>query len=408
MQTTYKPNKCYFEMLSNYKEHHASDNCLTFCNEGGSRSGKTFDAFDMIADFCIISRRPLLIYILRDTLINCKDYTLVDFKEKMRLRGLYNSEKMLSENSRPEYEINGSIIKFRGLDKMGEREGFTSDIIFINEVLSGVTKEQYESVTMRCKLFCILDWNPKYTKHWVFNLQGQPNVFFTHTTFRDNQHAPKSVVERIKSYEPTPENIKNNTADAWRWKVYGLGERAAREGLIFDKVTWIKEFPKDIERTVLGMDYGFTNDPTALVKVGVRGNDLYLEKLFYTPVIDANILYDNIHQHFNKNTYCYADSSDKYATNPTGQTQALQARGLPIIPAKKYNGSITDGISIMKNFNIFIVDSDEFHSEQGAYVWDKVQGIPINKPIDEFNHLWDAARYVVIMEFRYYFNQNVK
>lgn len=402
MQTIYKPNRCYFDMLHNYKLHHAKDNCLIFCNEGGSRSGKTSDAFDMIVDFCLVSKRPLLIYVLRDTLINCKDYTLVDFKEKLRLRGLYDPKSMLSENSRPEYSINGSIIKFRGLDKMGEKEGFTSDIIFINEVLSGVTKQQYESVTMRCKLFCILDWNPKYTKHWAFNLKGQPNVFFTHTTFRDNQHAPKSVIAKIMSYEPTPENIASGSADEWRWKVYGLGKRAAMDGLVFNKVKWINKFPNDIEHVVMGMDYGFTNDPTALVRAGLKGNDLYVEKLFYNPVIDANILYDNIKDHFKGNLYCYADSSDKYPTNPIGQTESLHKLGLRIIPAKKYHGSIVDGINIINLFNLHIVQCEEFETEQGAYIWDSVNGITINKPVDRDNHLWDALRYIMIMEFKHY------
>lgn len=396
----YQPNRCYFDMMTNYKEHHTPDNCLVFCNEGGSRSGKTFDAFDFIIDFCQISLRPLMIYVFRDTLVNCKDFTLTDFKEKARLRGIYDDNAMTGEGQRPEYHIKDSVIRFRGLDKMGEKEGFPSDIVFINEVLSGVSKEQYLSVTMRCKLCVILDWNPRYTEHWAFELEGQPNVFFTHTTFRDNLHAPQSVINRILAYEPTPENIAAGTADEYRWKVYGLGERAAQEGLVFPNIDWIDEFPEDLEHVAFGLDFGFTNDPTAFVMVGARGRDLFIKELFYAPVDDPDVLYEVLAPYISNEKYAVADSADKYAKNPDGMVRSLRLRGLNVIKARKGPDSITTGISYMKNFRIHCVKTRNMRTEANSYVWDSVNGIPINKPIDKFNHLWDAARYVVTAVFR--------
>lgn len=396
----YQPNRCYFDMMSNYKKHHRPDNCLVFCNEGGSRSGKTFDAFDFIADFCLISKRPLMIYVFRDTLVNCKDFTLVDFKEKMKFRGLYDDEQMLGEGQRPEYRLKDSVIRFRGLDKMGEKEGFPSDIVFINEVLSGVTKEQYLSVVMRCKLCVILDWNPRYTDYWVFDLEGQPNVFFTHTTFRDNLHAPQSVINSILAYEPTPENIAAGTADEYRWKVYGLGVRAAQEGLVYPNIDWIDEFPDDLEHTAYGIDFGFTNDPTAVIHVGIRGQDLYLHERFYAPVDDPDMLYSIVKPILGANGYAIADSADKYAKNPEGMVKSLQMRGLSVIKAKKFQDSITIGISYMKNFRIHCVRTKNMQIEANSYVWDFVNGFLINRPKDKYNHLWDAARYVVMTIFR--------
>lgn len=321
---------------------------------------------------------------------------------KLQLRGLYDPSSATGENIRPEYSLNGSRIMFRGLDKMDKHEGFPSDIIFINEVLSGVSELQFENVTMRCRMMVIADWNPKYTEHWIFRREGRPNTFFTHSTFRDNPHCPSAVRDKILSYEPTPGNIEAGTADEYRWKVYGLGMRAAEEGLVYPNITWIDKFPQDIKHTVLGMDFGFTNDPTVLARTGVKDNGIYFEELFRAPVIDAGQLHECISGLFHPNEYCYADSADKYATNASGQIEALQLKGLPVIATKKYSGSIVDGISIIKNFKIYIVRNRATEIEANAYVWDSVNGIPINKPVDKFNHFWDAVRYPAISEWRYY------
>uniref|UniRef100_UPI0040566203 hypothetical protein n=1 Tax=Alistipes sp. TaxID=1872444 RepID=UPI0040566203 len=394
-EITYQPNRCYFEMMANYKAHHRAGVCLTFCNEGGSRSGKTFDTFDLIADFCLISPRPLMVYVFRDTLANCKDFTLQDFKEKMRLRGLYDDANMRGEGQRPDYTLNGSTIRFRGLDKMGEKEGFPSDICFFNEVLSGVSREQYNSVTMRCKLLTIMDWNPRFTQHWAFELEGLPYTFFTRTTFRDNVHCPAAVARRIMSYEPTAENIEAGTADEWRWKVYGLGVRAAQEGLIFPNIDWIDHWPEDLEFTAFGMDFGFTNDPTAIVEAGAKGRDLYLRECFYAPMDDPDKLAEVCKKIITNDRFAVCDSADKYAKNPDGMVLSLQMRGIQAMKYKKYQDSITAGISLLRNFRLHIVKSRNFEMEAGAYVWETINGIAINKPIDKFNHLWDASRYVV-------------
>ena len=246
------------------------------------------------------------------------------------------------------------------------------------------------------------DWNPKYTEHWVFEMEGQPDTIFTKTTYKDNPFCPPSVRQTIESYEPTPENIAAGTADDFRWKVYGLGERAAQEGLVYPNIDWIDEFPDDLEYTAYGIDFGFTNDPTAIIHVGVRGRDLFLHELFYSPIDDPDLLYQIVAPILGSEGYAIADSADKYAKNPEGMVKSLQMRGLSVIKAKKFQDSITTGISYMKNFHIHCVKTKNMRNEANTYVWDAVNGITINKPVDKNNHLWDAARYVVMTVFRNY------
>ena len=396
---TYR-GKVYRVMWYFFEQYRTSGAVLKMFHEGSSRSGKTFDTFDFLYDLCATEDRAYLIYVYRATLQDCKEKALGDFKKKLQLRGVYDADAMSGERILPEYRIRRSLIRFRGLDKMDVKEGHDCDIVYFNELLDGVSKAQYENITMRCTTMVIGDWNPKYTEHWAFDMESQPDTVFTKTTYRDNPFCPPGVRATIEGYEPTPENVAAGTADAYRWKVYGLGERAAQEGLVYPNIDWIDAFPEDLEHTAYGIDFGFTNDPTAIIHVGVRGRNLFLHERFYSPVDDPDLLYQIVAPILGSEGYAIADSADKYAKNPEGMVRSLQMRGLNVIKAKKFQDSITTGISYMKNFRIHCVRTQHMLREANAYVWDAVNGIAINKPVDKNNHLWDAARYVVTTVFR--------
>lgn len=402
---TYR-GKVYKVLMYFFKLYTQRNVVLRIFNEGSSRSGKTFDTFDFLYDICAAGDRPYNIYVFRSTLQDCKEYTLADFKKKLTLRGVYDPNSLTGERTRPDYQIGKSMIHFRGLDKMDSKEGYDCDIVYINEMLDDISRAQYENITMRCTMMVVGDWNPKYTEHWAFKMEGQPDTVFTHTTYKDNPFCPPAVCRRIEGYEPTPENIEAGTADQWRWKVYGLGVRAAQEGLVFPYIDWIDAFPLDIEHVVLGLDFGFTVDPTALARVGFKApNDLYIEELLYTPIDDPEVLFKAIAPHFSRTiNRCYADCADRYAKSPEGMISSLCRRGLPVIPVKKYPGSVIDGITYMKDCRIHCVRTKNMYTEANSYVLDKVNGESINYPKDGFNHLWDAARYTVLSELKYLIN----
>ena len=226
-----------------------------------------------------------MIYILRNTLKDCREKTFDDFKKCMT--GIEVFPNYMSENTAPDLKLFGNDIRFRGLDNEST-EGYPSDIVFYNESLE-MNEERISGIQMRCRKLEIYDWNPKYTQHWCFNLEYQDNAFFTHSTYKDNIHLQKSVIANIEKYcpwhfddlhikdekerRPHPTNIKNKTANKHNWLVYGEGIRSAPEGLIFQYANYIHEWPKDIAY-VYGLDFGFTNDPTALVRVGQGSTDI--------------------------------------------------------------------------------------------------------------------------------------
>lgn len=379
-----------------FKKHYTKNNKVIICNEGSTRSAKTWDTFHLIFTICDHNKdKGLEIYILRDTLTNCRDYTLKEFK-KFLLTIKYPL-KIQSENQKPYCCLFGNHIYFRGLDDEANMEGYPSDILFINEALE-TKKEKISGLRMRCRKLIVMDWNPKYTHHWCFELEGQPNTFFTHSTYKQNKHLEKSIIKEIESYNPEiQENVTNGTADDYRHKVYALGKRAAPEGLIFQNVKYIDQFPN--MAYTYGLDFGFTVDPTALVKHAEDNNNIYLELLLYEPTDNPDKLNEiMIALKVRKNIPITADSSDKYTAENKGTVEMvgdLKKRGWLIDKVSKTK-SVMYWLSNMKKKKIHIVKNNIYkHAriEQENYRYKTVNGIAINQPIDNFNHFWDASRY---------------
>jgi phage terminase large subunit len=166
------------------------------------------------------------------------------------------------------------------------------------------------------------------------------------------------------------------------------------EGLVFPNVTWLDRFPDNIEIVTYGLDFGYTQDPTALVQVGRDGMSIYLRKLLYTPIDNANDLSATIKQLIPEEAHIWADSADP------GMIADLRVRGIKCLPVKKYSGSVQYGIDLLKRFKIHIVRDNDARKEQENYRWRYIGGVPLNQPEDKFNHFWDAARYAAMSEFR--------
>lgn len=412
----FDPNPLYYKMLKIFSDNYTGKEKVEIYNEGSSRSSKTFDTFHFIYTFCDHNRKKNKdIYILRDVLKDCREYTYKDFKICMNsIIGVKPPDiTYMKENQEPTVTLFGNNIYFRGLTDEDNQEGYPSDIVFFNEMLDIPSKSKIAGILMRCRVMVIGDWNPKFTTHWVFKLEGRPNSFFTHTNYRQNKHLQESVKNEIESYypwliedmhleedkrRPNLINIKNGTADKFRALVYGEGIRAAREGLIFSNVKYIDAWPSNIA-PVHGMDFGFTSDPTSLVKVGENRTDIYLELLLYSPTDLPSIINDYaIKNGISKRIPCEADSSDKYTGENKGTIEMvkdLKKLGWNIRKVSKTK-SIVYWILKMKEKRINIVNNhlvQHAREEQQSYTWKVVNGIAINQPIDKFNHFWDASRY---------------
>lgn len=386
----FSPNPLCFHMMKVYSENKTPDNKIIICNEGGTRSSKTWDTFHFLIAFCDHNRgKGLEIYVLRDTLTNCKDYTLKDFYGVLRAMDL-TGEIKISNPQKPDFNVWGNSIHFRGLDDEEKSEGYPSDILFFNEILE-TSQGKVNGLKMRCRKLIIADWNPKVTSHWVFKWEGQPFTYFTHTTYRNNKYLQKSIIAEIESYEPTDANIKAGTADEFRWQVYGLGNRASNEQTVFKHFELFETPPANYDIRVFGMDFGFTNDPSTLVEIIVDGKNLYItEHLYETGLLNADI-YQKVKDIVGLDTYVVADSAE-----PKSIVE-LRIMGLPVIEATTGPDSVKYGVNKILQFKVFLnKKSVNLQNEWRNYKYqvDK-QGNVLNIPVDKDNHLIDPVRYAL-------------
>lgn len=355
--------------------------------EGSSRSRKTYSIIDFFILLFTRYETNCTLNIIKETYNEFKTTLYDDFNNRLTDFGLDNPFKDKQEVK--SFKILGNKINFLGSDKDSKFHGSSCDYFWINEALP-VAQSIFDQSEMRCRKFWVMDFNPSVSEHYIFNkVLTRPDVGYLHSTFRTNIFCPPMERAKIMSYEPTPENITNGTADDYMWKVYGLGLRTAVKGLIFPYVTWIDSFPEI--PYVYGLDFGFTNDPTCITKVGVSGNNLYIEILLYEPIDNAPTLSDYMDKKgIRRDIVITADSSDKY--NDVEMVRDLKNLSWIVKKVNKGKGVIWS-IGQLKQHKIHIVSNVNAKREQENYKWREVNGISLNEPIDKFNHMWDSVRY---------------
>jgi phage terminase large subunit len=406
--------------------------------EGSSRSSKTWGGVDFLVLLCAKFEHKATINIVKETFNSFKTTLYEDFNRRLPdfgIRSPFNDKENVAR-----FKLFGNRINLLGADSDSVLHGASSDYFFINESLD-VDNSVFDQLEQRCRKFWWMDYNPKVTEHWVYNkVCSRDDVGFLKTTFLDNPYLSIHEKNKILSYQPvssttianhfvfdhklsiedgaakakkydsklnllnfkslaleelerSKKNESQGTADDFMWNVYGLGLRSAPEGVVFQHVTWIKEFPKNIEKIYYGSDIGFTVDPSTIVKVGVSGQNLYLEKLFCAPTLSPTDYVNAIANHVAKETV-WADSSQP------GYIADARRAGHLVLGVSKFKGSIDYGIALLKKFKIHIVDCPEWRKEQSNYKYRVVNGVKLDDPVDAHNHLWDAARYAALSHLR--------
>lgn len=385
--------------------------------EGSSRSGKTWSSVDFIIWLCSTVETDATINIIKETYNSFKTTLFEDFDRRLPDYGI--PSPFAGKKEIHSFFLFGNRINFLGADSESVMHGVGSDYTWINESLD-VSEQIFNQAEQRCRKFWWMDYNPKTTDHWVYDkVCNRPDVGFMKTTFLDNPGISRIEKQKILGYEPThpddrslaeekrrphPENIKNGTADDFMWQVYGLGNRAAPEGVVFRHVTWIKDFPKDVERIYYGLDFGYTNSPSALSKIApwINGPEkrLYIQKLLYQPTESSGDLIKLLDDlvasgQITKDIALWCDSEGDQMIRGLRQAK-WKAFGV-----NKFSGSVKEGIALLKEYSLHIVKSPEFEKEQANYKWREVNGIRLDEPLKEHDHLWDATRYAALSNLRH-------
>ena len=281
----------------------------------------------------------------------------------------------------------GRTLEFFSADDQQKIRGRKRNILFCNEANELEYKTDFFQLAIRTSDKIFIDFNPDDENVWInkrieqerFNEKGDVEVIVS--TYLDNPFLDANTVQEIEYLRYT---------DPEYWKIYGEGLYGNITGLIFPDVKMFSQFP-ECETVSYGLDFGYTNDPTAMIKVGISGNDLYLEeKIYQTGLTNDDIidLFD-----IGKRERIFADAAEPKSI------EHIKRKGWRIEAARKGADSIMNGIDLIKSFNVHIhEDSRNLQKEQRTYKW-KVDsnGDALNKPLDKNNHAWDAIRYALTM-----------
>lgn len=309
-----------------------------------------------------------------------------DFVEIMNLMGIYDPRRMNKTEMIYTFE-NGSIIEFFATaDNEQKVRGSKRDILFINEA-NEVSEWEFTQLRMRSMSFSIVDFNPSFTEeHWLFKKLDDPRTYHFVSTFIDNPFLPDAVKEEIMSYKYTNPAL---------WKIFGLGEFAIVEGLVYPKETWdvveLTDIPIDVKvEKRIGIDVGFSGkgDPTAAVLcyyANINGiKHMWMEELVYDKGLNEKQLAFRLkpYNHIKK----YIDSA-----NPL-YIQNLEDSGMSLVyPVVKYANSVVDGINKVQGYKLHVIrGSVNIIKELNNYCWMKDRHEAFtNTPIDKFNHCLD-------------------
>lgn len=358
---------------------------------GGAGSGKSHFVMQKMLLKCVQYKRKMLV-------VRKVGNTLKDSVWAMALKLLYQMPAVIASINKSEYTIeliNGSVILFKGFDdpeKIKSIEGITDIVV---EEASELTEDDFDQLNLRLRaksgmLQIHLMFNPVSKANWVYKrffIDGTPpDTVIVHTTYKDNPHLPQEYIDSLMRLERT------NPA---YYKIYVLGDFATLDKLIFPVVSYriiTDEEVKDLPFWI-GMDFGYTNDPTAITwgyldqvnrRLFIRGE--YNRKGMTNDVI-AKVLID---LGFAKERII-ADAAEPKSIAELRKLGISRVTG-----AVKGPDSVKNGIDRLQRYDIIVDErcvntKEEFEN----YTWkkDKKTGEYINEPVDMFNHHIDSIRY---------------
>lgn len=362
------------------------DGYTTVSAQGGARSGKTYNILVWILAYTL--RHPgTKVTVARATLPALKKTVLEDFRSILSRLGLFD-EKAFNRTELTYLLPNGSRYEFISTDSEQKLRGGKRDILFCNEA-NEIAYMAWQQLKMRTGRFAIVDYNPSFGEdHWIHTeVNADPRTYFFRTTYTDNPFLEATIIEEIESLRDKNPSL---------WKVYGEGETAKIEGLVFEEYGEVPEIPDSVRQLWYGIDYGYTQDPTAIVLVGVQGDDLYIREIAYATHMSTT---DIIRTLKAAQRLCGTYKIISESAEPREIDEIANA-GLPIYPVRKFAHSIQAGLLKMQEYHIHITaDSPNVRKELNSYTWERNKdGGLTNIPVDFYNHAIDATRYVILSE----------
>ena len=355
--------------------------------QGGTRSGKTYSILLALIEFAYKNKgKGLYITIARQTFPSLRATAMRDFFDILKNENLYNERNHNKSNHI--YLLYGNYFEFISTDSEIKIRGRQREVLFLNEC-NEFSMDTFLQLSLRTKFKIIIDFNPSEEFHWLYTHiidADRDDVDFHISTYKDNPFLQKATISEIERLKEVDENLFN---------VFGKGLRGVSTETIFPSFNIVDKVPDNAKPIALGLDFGYSADPTTIVSVYKHDLDLYIDELLYERGLTNQDIGARIKDlQIQRGTECFADSSEPKSIEELYRMNT----GVNIKPAKKGADSIRIGIDVMKRHKLNITKrSVNAIKEFRNYKWIKDKNNEItNKPIDAFNHAIDAVRYVCL------------
>lgn len=359
-------------------------------NQGGTDAGKTYAIMQLLFWVAINETPPIV-----DPVITVVGESIPNLKKGAyrSAEGIYasnpNIEKYVhfwNKSDRVIYFKSGWVMEFNSYETEQQAKQGKRQYLFVNEA-NGVEWMIFWQLCKKTRRKTFIDYNPSapfWAHDKLIGTTPQSNDFSktVQTIISDHRHNPFLTEEEHWQTE----NIK----DKELWRVYARGLTGNLTGLIYPNWKQIpdEDFPN--EDFFGGLDFGYTSDPTAAIKMCVIGRSLFVHEMCYQTSLTGQRIRDLfIVNGFERSNHIYCENDNEFISE-------LRRLGLMAMPALKGPGSIKAGILKLNEFNVFYTASSKnIHNERIRYMWekDKITGLSTNSPIGGLDHCLDAIRY---------------
>lgn len=341
---------------------------------GGTSASKTVSILIWLIGYAQKSEGKI-ISVVSETFPHLKRGAIRDFQNILQSHNSWEEPRWNKTDCIYTFET-GSVIEFFSADVVGKVRGPRRDVLFINEA-NNISYETYTQLEVRTKELIWLDWNPVSEFWWYSEVMGKQDVDFLTLTYRDNEALDPLVVQALE----VRKNNKN-----W-WKVYGEGLLGDSEGRIYTDWQQIDEVPHEARLERYGIDFGYSNDPTAIVGIYTWNNSYIFDEVCYQKGLSNKQIADILIN--SDKALCVADFAEPKSIDE------MKMYGVNIIGSNKGKGSVRQGIQYVQDKRISVTKrSVNILKEYRNYLWmTNKDGKIINEPSPIFNHAMDALRY---------------
>lgn len=348
-------------------------------NQGGSRSSKNFSIAQVLILFAMTNPNEI-ISVLRKHRTTVANTAMKDYIDILKSWGVY--ERKAHNLSNLTYTFpNGSVIEFYGADDSDKLMGRMRTICHLSEATE-FWEDDVMQLDLRTTKFFIVDFNPKESASWVYDIPETKKIVFK-STYHMNPFLPQVQVDAIEYLKET---------DMAMYTIYALGERAETRENIYTQWVKVSEKPSQFEKYIYAIDYGFTH-PTAFIRLWYTEKELFVEEMFYLSNLTANDIVNKLKELGITNS----DMIIAEVARPEINAE-LRKENFTVIDADK---NVKSGINSVRSTKVY-TNSENVWKEYQGYKWKKIQGKIIDEVVKQNDDAMDAIRYGNLYIDKYY------